>query len=240
MAAEKARAGNLMSVRRLPAYLNLFKQLNATGREFVSSTHIASELRLQPDQIRKDLALTGIVGKPKSGYHVPALIKAIEEFLRWDNNTDAFLVGAGNLGSALLGYQGFAQHGLSIVAAFDADPAKVGHMVQGYQILPVEKLADLAKRMHVHMGIITVPAEHSQAIADTMSFSGINAIWNFSPVNLDVPDGVIVENVDLASSLAVLSHKLVFRMIQEHTLSEDGELEPIAIPEDNFERSTGE
>jgi redox-sensing transcriptional repressor len=161
---EKERVGSLSTVRRLPAYLHLLIQLDAGGREFVSSTHIARDLKLQPDQVRKDIASTGIIGKPKSGYHVPALIRAIEEFLRWDNNTDAFLVGVGNLGSALLGYQRFEEHGLNIVSAFDASPAKIGKIIQGRQILPVSKLGDLAARMHIHIGIIAVPSENAQKL----------------------------------------------------------------------------
>jgi redox-sensing transcriptional repressor len=209
---EKERVGSLATVRRLPAYLHLLKQLNADGREFVSSTHIGRDLKLQPDQVRKDIASTGIVGKPKSGYHVPALIHAIETFLRWDNNTDAFLAGVGNLGSALLGYKGFEDYGLSIVSAFDSSPAKVGKVSHGRQILHMSKLRNLAERMHIHLGIIAVPAESAQEVADAMASAGIAAIWNFSPAGLNLPENVIVENIDLASSLAVLSRKLAIRL----------------------------
>jgi redox-sensing transcriptional repressor len=190
---EKERVGSLATVRRLPAYLHLLKQLNADGREFVSSTHIGRDLKLQPDQVRKDIASTGIVGKPKSGYHVPALIHAIETFLRWDN-------------------KGFEDYGLSIVSAFDSSPAKVGKVIHGRQILHMSKLRNLAERMHIHLGIIAVPAESAQEVADAMASAGIAAIWNFSPAGLNLPENVIVENIDLASSLTVLSRKLAIRL----------------------------
>ncbi|MHB0999559.1 MAG: redox-sensing transcriptional repressor Rex [Armatimonadota bacterium] len=208
MISDKPKIGNLQTVRRLPAYLHLLKSLQSSNREFVSSTHIATALKLEPTQIRKDLALTGIAGKPKAGYSVPALIKAIEEFLCWDNTTDAFLVGAGNLGSALLGYEGFRQHGLNIIAAFDTDQTKIGTMVHDTQILDLTKLPDLAKRMHVHIGIVAVPAEYAQSAADVLVSAGIRGIWNFTPVGLEFPDDIVVQNEDLSTGLAVLSVKL--------------------------------
>lgn len=201
------KVGSLPSVRRLPIYLNYLQQLEASGRDVVSSNHLAEKLGYDAIQVRKDLSITGVVGKPKVGYFVPSLIKAIEDFLGWDNNTDAFIVGAGNLGSALLGYDGFKRYGLNIVAAFDADEGKVGRIVHGKEILPIEKLENLAQRMRVHMGIIAVPAEAAQTVADLMVSAGVTAIWNFTPVRLNVPSSVVVQNEDLASGLAVLSVK---------------------------------
>ena len=127
----------LPSVRRLPAYLRLLQSLRAGGRDVVSCTHIGKELGLVSTQVRKDLAVTGIVGKPKVGYNVPALIAAIEEFLGWNNAQDAFVVGVGSLGRALMGYQGFQEYGLRLVAGFDIDPAKVGVEVHGKEVFPV-------------------------------------------------------------------------------------------------------
>lgn len=207
MEAEKQKVGNLATVRRLPSYLHLLRQLKDNGREIVSSNHIAETLKLEAIQVRKDLAITGIVGKPKIGYYIPNLIQAIEEFLGWDNKTDAFIVGAGNLGSALLGYQGFVRHGLNIIAAFDADESKVGMQIHDKDVLPLKKLPDLVSRMHISMGIIAVPAEAAQSVAELMVTSGITAIWNFAPTHLDVPKNIIVQNEDLASGLAVLSVK---------------------------------
>ncbi len=196
------------TLRRLPTYHRFLRRLQAQGRAAVSCTHIAEDLGLDPTQVRKDLAVTGIVGRPKVGYAVPALMAAIEHFLGWDNTTEAFLVGAGSLGTALMGYEGFREHGLDIVAAFDVDDAKVGETVHGKRVLPLRKLVNLAQRMHVHVGIITTPAEGAQEVADLMAEGGLRAIWNFAPASLRVPEGVVVENVQLSSSLAVLTSKL--------------------------------
>jgi len=207
MDTEKQKVGSLPTIRRLPSYLYILRQLDEAGRDVVSSTHIAERLKLEPIQVRKDLAVTGIEGKPKVGYHVPSLMKAIESFLNWDNSKEAFLVGAGNLGSALLGYQGFERHGMRIVAAFDTDQSKVGTNIHGKDVFALDKLPDLARRMHIRFGIITVPAPFAQHVADMMVTSGISAIWNFSPTNLELPDDVVVQNEDLSTGLAVLSVK---------------------------------
>jgi redox-sensing transcriptional repressor len=196
------------TLRRLPTYHGILKQFERQGRPVVSCTRIAEALGLDPTQVRKDLAVTGIVGKPKVGYVVADLVTAIEEFFGWHNVTDAFLAGVGSLGTALLGYDGFKQYGLNIVAAFDTDPEKIGTKVRGKQVLALTKLPDLARRMHVHLGIIAVPPDAAQEVADQMVSGGISGIWNFAPVALQVPDDIIVENERLASGLAVLSRKL--------------------------------
>ncbi|HXS78611.1 MAG TPA: redox-sensing transcriptional repressor Rex [Terracidiphilus sp.] len=199
------------SLNRLPQYHHYLSELKTRGINRVSCSHIGTDLNLVPVQVRKDLQYTGIVGKPKTGYSVLELIQAIEAFLGWNNVNEAFLVGVGNLGTALLGHERFSNFGLSIVAAFDADPEKIGHWIHGKAVLPLEKLADLAQRMSIHLGIITAPAEFAQAIADEMVRGGIQAIWNFAPVRLKVPAHIIVHNEDLYSSLASLSWKLVRR-----------------------------
>lgn len=199
------------TLRRLASYYHYLKQLEGTGRDYVSCTRIADHMMLDPTQVRKDIEATGLVGKPKVGYPVRAVIEAIETCLGWNRLTDAFLVGAGNLGAALLGYTRFSLYGLTIVAAFDIDPAKVGSRLGGIEVLPLDKLSGLALRMHIPIGIITVPAEVAQTVANLMVAGGIRCIWNFAPVTLDLPEDVIVENVSLASSFAVLSSRLAQR-----------------------------
>lgn len=208
MNADAIRSAPEPTLRRLPAYHRVLQRLFGRGREVISCTHIAQELNLDPTQVRKDLAVTGIIGKPKVGYEIPALMDAIETYLGWKNVTDAFLVGAGHLGAALMGYQGFGTYGLNIVAAFDADPAKVGTTIHGKEVLPMEKLPNLVERLHLGIGILTVPAAAAQSAANMMILAGIKAIWNFTQVRLQVPPSVIVENEDLSASLAVLSRKL--------------------------------
>jgi redox-sensing transcriptional repressor len=198
----------LPTIRRLPGYLRFLRTLKARGREVVSCTHVADELGLTSIQVRKDLSLTGIVGKPRVGYSVAELIDTLEEFLGWKNTSDAFLVGAGSLGRALLGYDGFQEAGLNLVAAFDVNPAKVGTPIHGREVLALEQMHGLAARMHVLIGVLTVPATAAQDVATLMVMAGMRAIWNYTPVTLEVPDNVIVEDVKLTSSLAVLSSRL--------------------------------
>jgi len=199
------------SLRRLPEYHHYLVDLAARGIGRVSCSVIGRDLNLVPVQVRKDLQFTGIIGKPKTGYSVAELIQAIETFLGWNNINEAFLVGAGNLGTALLGHERFTKFGLRIVAAFDTDESKIGLWIHDKAVLSLDKLSDLAPRMSIHLGIITTPAEVAQAVADEMVKGGIQAIWNFAPVKLKVPAHIIVHNEDLYNSLAALSWKLARR-----------------------------
>lgn len=201
------------TLRRLPIYYQYLKKFHAeTHLDYISSNQIGADLTILPIQVRKDLEVTEAVGKPKLGYNVVELIATIEAFLGWDNTTDGYLVGVGNLGSALLGYQGFREYGLNIIAAFDTDESKVGTEIHGTVVLPVEKLSNMIRRMGIKIGVLTVPAHSAQALAETMADAGIRAIWNFSPVKINVPAHVIVQHENLASSLVVLSKKLTQAM----------------------------
>ena len=200
------------TLRRLPQYYRVLKQLREGGRTNVSCTTIGTELKLDPTQVRKDIEMTGTVGRPKIGYDIGELLCAIERFLGWDNTTEAFLVGAGSLGEALLGYSGFAECGLQIVAAFDTDPNKCHQVIHGKHVRHVSKLPNLMRRMRVRFGIITVPAEEAQAAADLLVQGGVLAIWNFAPAKIRAPERVVVLNEDLYCSLAVLSHKMTGKL----------------------------
>jgi len=151
------------SLRRLPQYHHYLVDLEAAGIHQISCSVIGLDLGLVPVQVRKDLQYTGIIGKPKTGYSVRELIQAIETFLGWNNVNEAFLVGVGHLGTALLGHERFTQFGLRIVAAFDTDPAKIGQWIHEKAVLSLDKLADLAPRMSIHLGIITTPAGVAQS-----------------------------------------------------------------------------
>lgn len=202
----------LPALRRLPLYRQHLEEVERQGTEFVSCSEIGKNLGLDPTQVRKDIQLTGLIGKPKVGHPVSELIKAIDSLLGWDNFNDAFLVGTGCLGAALLGNESLRHLGFSIVVAFDIDPAKIGREVHGKKILSLERLPGLARRMRTHIGIITVPAEAAQSVADLMIEGGIRGIWNFAPIELKVPEGVIVQNTDLYDSLAALCWKLTNKM----------------------------
>jgi redox-sensing transcriptional repressor len=192
------------SIRRLPSYLHIIRQLQGAGDEYISGTIIAQELNLEPIQVRKDLAITGITGKPKKGYPVDALINAIERFLRWDSERNAVLVGAGNLGTALIGYREFRLHGLRLVAAFDKNPQKIGSVIHDVPVLPVEAMETRVRALRVKTAILTVPSPAAQETAETLVKAGIEGIWNFTNIKLKVPKNVAVQKEDLSSGYAML------------------------------------
>jgi redox-sensing transcriptional repressor len=196
------------TLKRLPLYLHLLEKLQAEGVETISCTYIAKEFDFDPTQVRKDIEATGEVGTARIGFRVAGLTDKIKEFLGWNNAHDAFLIGAGNMGKALLGYKDFDKYGLNIVAAFDKDPKKVGVKIFGKEVMPLSKMPVLVKRMHINIGIVTVPAEHAQAAVDALIDAGVKAIWNFAPAPLKIPEGVILENARLTQSLAVLTNNL--------------------------------
>jgi len=213
-AAEARKLAPKPCLRRLPTYLRVLRRLEVEGRLTVSCTAIGEELGLGFTQVRKDLACTGIVGTPRVGYRVVELIAAIQRCLGWHRATDALLAGAGNLGKALLAYEGFAQYRLRIVAAFDVDPSLVGTEVAGCPVRHLDDLPNAARSSGALVGILTVPADQAQSVTCTMVLSGIKAIWNFTGARLEIPRGVLVEDVDLAASLAVLTNRL------EHVLTD--------------------
>jgi len=198
----------LSCLKRFPSYLQLLRVLQAEGEEFVSGTVLASVHYLEPVIVRKDLAITGITGTPRVGFRVNELITAIERFLGWDAQTKAILVGVGNLGTALLGYRGFENYGLRIVAAFDVDPKKIGKVVHGCKVQPLAQLGAFVRRGEIKLGVVTVPAAVAQETVDLMVQAGIRGIWHFTSVKLKVPDNVVAQKEDLAEGLAVISHRL--------------------------------
>jgi len=142
------------------------------------------------------------------GYIVEVLVEILEEFLGFNRKHEAFLVGAGFLGSALIQYQGFREAGMKIVAAFDTDKKKIGHDISGVPVFDLAKFRDLAGRLHINIGIITTPSAAAQQIADLMVGWGITAIWNFAPVSLKVPSHVILQDTHIYANLAVIINKL--------------------------------
>ena len=194
-------------LKRLPVYLSYLRGLPEDTTPYISATALANALGMGEVQVRKDLAMVSDGGRPKIGYFREGLIEDISRFLGYDNTTDAILVGAGKLGQALLGYSGFEAYGLNILAAFDADPT-AEQTQEGKPILPMEEMESFCHANQVLMGIITVPAVQAQQVCDKMIACGIKAIWNFAPVHLDVPGNILVQNENMATSLAVLSMHL--------------------------------
>lgn len=199
------------SLARLPLYHRFLLQAADRGQAVVSSDEMGRALGLPAAQIRKDLSYLREFGRPGVGYEPGGLAASLEEFLGLADDKEAILVGAGRLGQALAAYPGFEAYGLRIVALFDSDPAKIGQEVAGRQVFPMARMGNLVSRLHIQMGIVTVPARAAQAVAEAMVEAGITIIWNFAPVRLHVPEGIWLENEDLASRLATLSYHIVRR-----------------------------
>jgi redox-sensing transcriptional repressor len=198
-------------MRRLPYYLSYLKKIKATGKgdSYISATALATDLKLYDVLVRKDFAFVSRVsGKPRIGFKVEELINDIEHFLGCDIEDKAVLVGAGHLGQALLSYKGFEGYGLEIIAAFDSDNILSGREINGKTIFHISMLDDLCRRLNARIGIITTPADVAQEVCDRLVKSGVAAIWNFAPIQLNVRDDILVQNENMAGSLAILSNRL--------------------------------
>lgn len=198
-------------LKRLPGYVAYLKSMPDNGSPYISATAMANALGMGEVQVRKDLAMVSDGGRPKIGYLRENLIEDIEQFLGYDNTTDAVMIGAGKLGQALLDYVGFDEYGLNILAAFDTNP-RSSTTDEGKPILHIDKLESFCKSHKVLMGIITVPAQYAQEVCDRLIHCGIKAVWNFAPTHLDVPENILVQNENMATSLAVLSMHLQAQM----------------------------
>lgn len=198
-------------LKRLPGYLAYLRSIPEGSSPYISATALAAALGMGEVQVRKDLAMVSDGGRPKIGYLRESLMEDISQFLGYDNTTDAILVGAGKLGQALLGYEGFEAYGLNILAAFDTEPTR-NRTEEGKPIYPMNQLQCFCRANKILMGIITVPAEYAQPVCDQLIACGIKAIWNFASVHLDVPANILVQNENMATSLAVLSMHLQANM----------------------------
>lgn len=197
------------ALQRMPYYLEYLKKLRTRGVEFVSAPMIAQDLKLNEVQVRKDLAaVSSVGGRPKTGFSVPELLQNMESFLGYNDVNEAALVGVGALGRALLSYNGFSNYGLKIIAAFDADPSLYNTELRGTAIFPAERLTELCARLKIRIGIVTVPAGQAQAVCNMLVAGGVLAIWNFAPAHLNVPPNILVQNENMAASLAMLSKHL--------------------------------
>lgn len=197
------------ALKRLPVYMAYLKSLDLENEEYISSSAVAKALDLNDVQVRKDLAaVCKSSGVPKRGFVIRDLISGISDFLGYENSTDAILIGAGKLGMALMSYGGFENYGIKIVAAFDSNPEAINNET----VFPIEKVPEICSKLKVKIGIITVPQSSAQAVCDLLVKSGIMAIWNFAPIHLKAPDEILVQNENMASSLAVLSDHLRKRL----------------------------
>ena len=194
-------------LKRLPSYLAYLKGIDDPDTPYISATTLANALGMGDVQVRKDLAMVSDGGRPKVGYLRESLIEDIEQFLGYDNTTDAVLIGAGKLGQALMDHKGFEEYGLNILAGFDVNPT-MDHTEDGHPIYSMDKLESFCRANKVLMGIITVPAPYAQSVCDKLIKCGIKAIWTFAAVHLEVPPHILVQYENMATSLAVLSMHL--------------------------------
>lgn len=199
-------------VGRLSLYLRELQRLEASGQQTISSGQLGTLLGFSDAQVRKDLGFFGQFGYPGVGYRCDELIRAMRDILGTNQRWPVVMVGAGNLGQALLGYRGFGRQNFSIEAAFDADPTKVGQTIQGIRIRHIDELAELVKATGIRLGMIVVPAAHAQAVADRLVAAGIEGIVNFAPVTLSLPSHVQVVAVDLAIELEQLSFAVTSKL----------------------------
>ena len=199
---------NTPAIWRMPSYLHKLVLMAAVGETYASTTVLAEYMDLDPITVRKDFALTGIIGQPGVGFRTKSLIEAIRRYLGWDMECTATLVGAGSLGSALLGHEGFLEYGLRITTVFDADPAKIGKVIHRNEIRNAKQMVSVLEHDPPSVGIICTGPECAQEVVDTLIFLGVKAFWSFANLTLRVPDGVIVQREVIAGGFAVLSAKM--------------------------------
>lgn len=194
------------TLSRIPRYHQILLDMELSGSQFVSSGYLSGFFEIDSTQVRKDLALIGYQGKPKTGYSVSGLKQAIARFLGINIENDAVLIGAGKLGSALIEYPGFHEYGLNIVGVFDNNPEKIGTIAGNHTVLSMDSLPRVVRSYNIRLAIITVPKQHAQEVVNTVISLGITGIWNFAPTQLSVPESVVLRTENIAMGLAILSH----------------------------------
>lgn len=200
----KERSIATPTIRRLPIYLAVLRRFRAGGQKVVSTTALSVAVGVSDPVVKKDFNMLGAPGITGVGYAIDPLVDGIEAFLGWDNPRRAVLVGVGSLGSALLGRDDIRNRNLNIVAAFDADPRLFDTMVQGVAVYDADMMVEIARRLCVSVGVLTVPDSAAQAAANQLAAAGVTKIWSFSTMSLDVPSGVTVKREVLSSGLAEL------------------------------------
>ena len=204
------KEGNIpiQTLRRLPVYLHYLRSIRQR-QTTISATAVAEAFGLNDVQVRKDLGAVSGTGRPRTGDVLEELIAQLEECLGCNRSVQAMLVGVGHLGKALLSYDGFSDYGIDIVVGFDVAPDVVGTCVHGKPVLGMDVIETVCRGNEIRLAILTVPLAQAQATCDRLVACGVKAIWNFAPTILRAPEDVSIENENLASSLAVLSKRLL-------------------------------
>jgi redox-sensing transcriptional repressor len=196
------------TAKRLSLYLRELERLAELEQHTISSKQLGDALGLTDAQVRKDLACFGQFGHPGIGYRVDTLIDQLRKILGTDRQWNAAVVGAGNLGRAVMAYPRFRRKGFDIVAVFDKDPSVIGQSIADHKVRPMNELARLVKERDIKIGILAVPSHAAQAVADTLISAGVLGILNFAPLRLDVRDAVSVASVDFSIALEQLAFQV--------------------------------
>lgn len=195
------------TVDRLPIYFRTLNNMKENGIEVVSSEELGRRIGFSPEQIRKDLATFGEFGKKGVGYYVSYLIEKILEILGLDQPWNICIVGYGHLGNALAHYQNFFKIGFHLKAIFDHDVEKIGfHDKDPVEIFHSARLNEVIKKENIRIGVIAVPASYAQKVANQLVDAGVQGIWNFAPIRLDVPEDICLISEDLSIGLSTLSY----------------------------------
>ena len=192
----------------MPSYLHKLLSMREEGKTYVSTTELAESMNIELIVVRKDIALTGSAGQRRVGYEITPLIDHIKSYLGWQEPITATLVGAGALGSAILGYDGFQDYGLVIESVFDNDPEKIGKMIHHRKVSDYREIGAELAELRPEIAIVCVPNTAAQQVADTLIAAGIRYIWNFANVSLQVPPEVIVQREVIAGGYAMLAVKI--------------------------------
>ncbi len=196
------------TLQRLPLYVSFLRSLPEDARN-ISSTEIAKSLGLNPVQVRKDLAAVGSKGRPRVGYDIHWLTGHLTAYLSGGEEYSAVLVGLGNLGRALTAHSSLADYGFAVKAVFDSNQALVGSWFAGHQVQGMHKLVPVCQQLQATVGIITVPKEQAQPVCDLLVTGGVRIVWNFSTAHLTAPQGIIVQDEDIAASLALATRQML-------------------------------
>lgn len=204
----RVKLQNTPAIRRMPSYLHKLMLMHAEGEVNTSTTKLADYMNLDRIIVRKDFELTGVAGQPGVGYRTDEVIVGIRKFLGWNIECEACLIGAGSLGSALLGHAEFNEYGMRVSTVFDADPVKIGRIIHGHEVFDVRLMPAMVKLIQPSVAIVCVSHDSAQKIVDDLISYGVKAFWNFANVSLKVPDDVIVQREVIAGGFAVLSAKM--------------------------------
>lgn len=211
MAEEQPKIKTILpepTLRRLPWYLAYLNLLQSQKVEYVSSTQIAKEIKVDASQIAKDLSFLNIKGKTRIGYEVNTLVCELADFLGFKEVHNAFMVGVGSLGAALMRDSGLTQYGLNIVAGFDINPELIGTSICGAPIYDMRDLCKYRMETKTEIGILAVPVEHAQEAADKMIACGLKAIWNFTPYRIKAPEEIVIQNTSIYAHLALIYNRM--------------------------------